>query len=261
MTTIFRWIPPLLRILPSLSTTDCVCVFACLTYLPSAICLLVCLSSLTLRLSHAGSASGPSSFVLDCCGVLPVPCPAALSSDASGGWQRNGRGCYVVSTSQQLLSSRPSPLVVAHMYAIGDCCAAPVVASKLAYTAELQAVVAAANVAQQLQRGVDAAPLLTFPLSLSVVLPAPTLICCSLGAWDGVLVFNDIVVGGWLAALAKLVIERSKVGQYRGQLASGALWAIGEPMTFALNRLYHAIADPLLSWHSQSQRRHNEHTT
>ena len=198
--------------------------------------------------------------MFDCCGLLPVPCPAVVPSTASidsHHWQRDRRGCYIVNTSQQLLSSHSTAAVVPHMYAVGDCCAGPVAASKLAYTAELQAVVAAANVAQQLQGGVDA-PLLSFPVSLSVVLPAPSLVCCSLGASDGVLVFNDVVVGGWLAALAKYVIERSKVGQYRGELLSVVLWAIGEPMTFALNRFYHAA---IRAWRSVTPARHIEHST
>ena len=213
--------------------------------------------------------------MFDCCGVLPVPCPAVVSSGATEGWQRDSRGCYVVNSSQQLLSS-PLPAAstgataaaaaVPHVYAIGDCCVGPVAAGKLAYTAELQAVVAAANVSRQVQRGVDAAPLLSFPLSLSSVLPAPSLVCCSLGAADGVLVFNDIVVSGWLAALAKYVIERSKLGQYRGEWVSVGLWAVGEPMTFMLNRVYRAVAQ---TWRSLPvtvpvpvlQRRHSPHTT
>ena len=131
--------------------------------------------------------------------------------------------------------------------------------AKLAYSAELQAVVAAANVALQLRQQGGAEPattttmttgLLSFPLSLSGVLPAPQLVCCSLGARDGVLVFNDLVLGGWLAAVAKYIIERSKVGQYRGELASVALWALAEPMTFAVNRLYRAAVRML---HSSSR--------
>ena len=196
-----------------------------------------------------GLSSGSSSFVFDCCGVLPAARPAAVADGATAGWRVDSRGCYAVSSAQQLLSSQPYEAAVSHMYAIGDCCAGPVAATKLAYTAELQATVAAANVSQQLQSGagdVDGGALLSFPLSLSGVLPAPSLVCCSLGAWDGVLVFNELVLGGWLAALAKLVIERSKVGQYRGELASVALWAVGEPMTFAVNRLYQGIAR---AWH------------
>ena len=197
--------------------------------------------------------------MFDCSGVLPVPCPAALSDEAapSDGWQRDRRGCYLVNSAQQLLPSAATAAAVRHMYAIGDCCVGPVATAKLAYSAELQAGLAAANVAQQLQLGLDTTPLLSFPLSLSGVLPAPSLVCCSLGAWDGVLVFNGVVVGGWLAALAKYVIERSKVGQYRGELGSVALWAIGEPMTFAINRLYQSVAR---LWLAMSQRRHSEPT-
>ena len=226
--------------------------------------------------------SGPSSFVFDCCGLLPVPCPAAAPANsaaaaAAGGgeqlWQRDGRGCFLVNSAQQLLlsssssssssSSQPSaaaaaaspPPAARHMYAIGDCCSCPVPSAKLAYSAELQAVVAANNVARQMHSGAESQSLLAYPLSLSGVLPAPILVCCSLGAWDGVLVFNDLVVGGWLAALAKHVIERSKVGQYRGDLASVALWTVGEPMTFAINHLYHAV---IRTWRVFSQRHASE---
>ena len=195
--------------------------------------------------ASAELSSGSSSFVFDCCGVLPAARPAAVVDGASSVWRVDSRGCYAVSGAQQLLPSQPHSAAVSHMYAIGDCCAGPVAATKLAYTAELQATVAAANVAQQLQSGVggvESGALLSFPLSLSGVLPAPSLVCCSLGAWDGVLVFNELVLSGWLAALAKLVIERSKVGQYRGELASVALWAVAEPMTFAINRVYQSIA-------------------
>jgi hypothetical protein len=189
--------------------------------------------------------------VFDCTGLLPVPLPCmALSptpptpSPSTSSPPRAFPSPLPVNVHQQLLlDGRLYP----HVLSIGDCCSPPLPCSKLAYTAELQAIVAAHNVAQ-LSRRVDrsasapaspsSVPLLSFPQSLSSILPAPTLICCSLGAWDGVLVFNDVAVTGLLAALMKLVIEVSKVRQYRGEAVAEALWSFAEPTVFAVNRLY-----------------------
>ena len=163
----------------------------------------------------------------------PTDCPPSAPSSA-----QSSASLLPVNVHQQLLlHGRLYPQVLC----IGDCCSPPMPCAKLAYTAELQAAIAADNVRALSVHGPlspSSAPLLSFPQSLSSVLPAPTLICCSLGAWDGVLVFNDVAVTGLLAAAMKLLIELSKVRQYRGEMAAEALWSIAEPMVFAVNRLY-----------------------
>ena len=179
--------------------------------------------------------------MFDCTGLLAVPLPAIVGTlRASPPPPRPSGHCpsqLSVNVHQQLLlDGRPHPRV----WAIGDCAHPPLPCPKLAYTAELQAAVAADNVAALALHSAPAPPL-SFPRSLSTVLPAPSLVCCSLGAWDGVLVFNDVAVTGLLAAAMKLLIELSKVRQYRGSAAAELLWAVAEPSVFAVNRLYHSF--------------------
>jgi len=186
-------------------------------------------------------------FVFDCTGLQVVPLPVIVASSSVGPH-------FSVNVHQQLLSEggRIHPRV----FAIGDCCAPPLPCPKLAYTAELQAAVAADNVAA-LMRG-ESSTLSAFPLSLSSVLPAPFLVCCSLGPWDGVIVFNEVTITGWLAAVMKWVIEVSKVRQYRGSWAAEVLWNIAEPSTFLLNRAYQAIKAAGQRWTTRSLTRREE---
>ena len=186
--------------------------------------------------------------VFDCTGLLAVPLPAVTA-----GAEREpapspaaGKGALSVNAYLQVLAGG---IVQPRMLCIGDCSQPPVPCGKLAYTAELQAAVAAENIFA-LHRGAADAALWSFPESLSSVLPAPVLLCCSLGAWDGVLVFNDIALTGWLAALMKLIIELSKVRQYREQAWAELMWSIAEPSVFAANRLYHAVKPQLTRWHT-----------
>jgi hypothetical protein len=189
--------------------------------------------------------------VFDCTGLKPVALPALF--DGPHDQQQE------VEEEQQHhlpFTARPTPLpvtvhqqvrwcgrVLSTVFAVGDCCAPPVPSSKLAYTAELQAVLTAHNIAiasQCTPHSSSPPPLLSFPESLSRVLPAPSLVCCSLGPYDGVLCFNDIAVTGWPAAAMKWLIEVSKVRQYQGSRAAEGLWTIAEPSVFAVNRVYQA---------------------
>ena len=202
-------------------------------------------------------------LVFDCTGLLAVPLPAVIAGEG-GGQKSDGSAAAVppslvarkgvVSVNAQLQVEEDG-CVHQRLFCIGDCCQPPQPCGKLAYTAELQATVAAHNILA-LHHGDR--QLSCFPKSLSSVLPAPVIICCSLGAWDGVLVFNDLAVMGWPAALMKWLIEVSKVRQYRGSRAAELLWTIAEPSVFAVNRLYQLVKSSL-SW-AVTAPMHTRHT-
>lgn len=190
---------------------------------------------------HVVAASAAADeFVCDCTGIVPNPLPnvqltepVAVLADFV-----DATNCLRVTPCMQLVSRRGE--CVSRVFAIGDCSSAPSHSMKMAYNAELQGTVAGANIADRILHGAET-QLRAFPISLSHVLPPPRLVCCSLGPRDGVLVFNDLCVSGLTAAFAKWLIERSKLGQYRGGWAATALWKIGEPATFLANRVYRAV--------------------
>lgn len=69
----------------------------------------------------------------------------------------------------------------------------------------------------------------------------PTLLCISLGRYDGLVVFNDFTVTGVVAAAMKWFIEYSKVEQYTGHAWANWLWHIADPASIALNRVYQQV--------------------
>lgn len=85
-------------------------------------------------------------------------------------------------------------------------------APKVAYQSELQAWVVCENICRQS----EGRSLWRFPDDLSLLSDCPTLVACSLGKNDGLLIFDESVIfSGKLAAINKDFIERSKVSQMR----------------------------------------------
>lgn len=173
-------------------------------------------------------------IVFDCTGIKPAHFPVFEMSSGSDALNSEARTGFM--KVNQFLQILP------RVFCIGDCSKDPYGSTKLAYTAELQGEVTARNISSLVHYGI-LRELNEFPKSLSSVMPPPSVICCSLGPSDGVLCFNQISVTGQLAAWIKWFIERSKVGQYRGEWLSSCVWKIGEPATFFMNMLYRATAD------------------
>lgn len=122
-----------------------------------------------------------------------------------------------VDARTQLLRITPEMHLVGHenIFAIGDVMVEDALrtlspqarAAKVAYQAELQAWV----VSENLKRQSESRPEWRFPIDVAAVDSSPTLIACSLGAYDGAVIFNDIVITGYFAAFSKDVLEATKV--------------------------------------------------
>lgn len=80
-----------------------------------------------------------------------------------------------------------------NIFCLGDFTTDPLHQPKTAFLAELQGSLVAQNVI----RSIEHRELLKNISGLVGTEKAPVLMCCSLGRWDGVLIFNDICVP-WL---------------------------------------------------------------
>ena len=71
---------------------------------------------------------------------------------------------------------------------------------------------------------------------------APLLACVSLGPKCGIVIFNDLVIGGMLlgilGGLVKYIIERSKIAEIRNKLWGRAFWAFGHVVVNTIHRLH-----------------------
>jgi predicted DCC family thiol-disulfide oxidoreductase YuxK len=115
---------------------------------------------------------------------------------------------------------------------MGDVAAHPSRELKVGHTAELNAHVAAANVA----RAAKGAPLLPYPHGAVGASLSPRVYAISLGAYDGVVAMNGVVLRGAVAALAKRIIEWSKVAACEERPVGIWLWRVADSFTAWLSR-------------------------
>ena len=200
--------------------------------------------------AEIASSQAKDELLFDCTGLLPIPTPAIQPEQQQQ--QRDGRGSGRLTVTAALQC--PAAAARGRLFAIGDCaeldaeaaaCAGAAL-TRLAYTAEQQAAVAADNILSSISGQTEAEhgqrSLAPFPSSLcGPGVPPPRIICCSLGSRDGVLCFNDLLLPGLPAALAKWAIEWSKVRQYRGWQSAQLLWDAAERLVYAVNRAYRSI--------------------
>jgi len=113
-------------------------------------------------------------------------------------------------------------------------------APKVAFQAELQAWCVSENI----KRLYECRDEWRFPGDLvGGGHPAPTLIACSLGSYDGLIFFNSLVVTGLIAAFGKWFIERSKMWMWRGWTLGVLVWKIAEPITLIQQRIWMECAN------------------
>lgn len=118
------------------------------------------------------------------------------------------------------------------VYAMGDVAAHPSQELKVGHTAELNAHVAAANVV----RAARGEPLLSYPHGAVGACRSPRVFAISLGAYDGVLAMNGVVLMGAVAAIAKRLIEWSKVAACEERPVGTLLWRVADSFTAWLSR-------------------------
>ena len=105
--------------------------------------------------------------------------------------------------------------------------------AKLGHTAELNAHVVAENVRRQ-RRG---EPLLAYPHgAVGALGRSPRIFCVSLGKHDGALAFNSLVLTGVLPAVAKRLIEWTKVAAMAERPAGVLFWTLADWLAVALTR-------------------------
>jgi len=115
---------------------------------------------------------------------------------------------------------------------------------KLGHTAELNAQVAAANVLRTHAALAAARPeprLEAYPFGAVGAAVAPRVFCVSLGEANGALAFNGVVISGVLAAVAKRIIEWTKVAACEERPVGILFWRFGDA---AANWLSRAVLPP-----------------
>lgn len=184
-----------------------------------------------------------ASLVLHCVGSRP--CTSTFVPHCEGWSLGQGGGLRLQGSTLRVHSSGEEGEVV--VFAAGDVAAVPG-EDKIASAAELQAE-AIARAVVDMQRGrrkgegrlkgaMDA-----YPQSLVGVETSPLVYGISLGPHEGILVFNNIALGGnWVmrrvAALAKAFIEYTKILEVQQCRPAVWLWErLAHPIMLAVHRL------------------------
>ena len=172
-------------------------------------------------------------IVYQCTGGAPE------TSALRANWTLDRRGHATVNKHLQLLGAATE---TPHIYAIGDMIALPADATcthtGLGHTAELNAHVAAENV----RRSSGGNALLEYPDGAVGSHLAPRVYCISLGEADGVLVFNGLVASGMIAAIAKRLIEWTKVAACEERLIGVLGWRVADAGAAWMSR--HVLPPP-----------------
>lgn len=121
---------------------------------------------------------------------------------------------------------------------------------KLGHTAELNAHLAAIN----MERHHSQAPLLEYPNGIVGCAVSPKVYCISLGKYDGVLIFNSIVlygfIGGFIAAVVKWLLEWTKVAAAANRTVGVLFWEFADLMSIQISRWILPLKDPKYKTHS-----------
>ena len=156
------------------------------------------------------------------------------------------RGRIAVGHSLQLAHSQQAawktdvePMCDGSIFAIGDVMyQTPCVPNpygdelKLGHTAELNADAAALNVRHYL-RGEQVE---SYPWAAVGADVVPRVFCVSLGESYGVMAFNGLVLSGWVPAVAKAVIEWTKVAACAERPVGILIWKFGDYVTNWISR-------------------------
>ena len=103
---------------------------------------------------------------------------------------------------------------------------------KLGHTAEVNGHLVSKNIC----RVIDGQPLLTYPEGVTGASTTPRLYAISLGKYDGVIAFNWLVFGGPLAAVAKWMLEWTKVRAVSNGFVGNFFWAVADYVSLFLGR-------------------------
>lgn len=138
------------------------------------------------------------------------------------------RKCIIVSKTMQLSSASSRGCI----FACGDVATPPTDDEKQAFQAETQGIVAAKNVARVERQQ----KLIRYPEDIAKASQIPLIFVLSLGRYDGVLGFNELVINGPITAVAKWGLEFTKVMQMHGRPFGKLIWSLAEYFVLFLSR-------------------------
>lgn len=158
--------------------------------------------------------------------------------------QMNDKGSLMV---EHTLQVKGHPTV----FGMGDVCLHPRSNElKLGHTAELNAHLAAHNLQEHHASG----RLLEYPHGVVHCGTSPKVYCISLGEYDGVLIFNSIVlygvVGGFIAAIVKWLLQWTKVAAAANRAVGILFWELADFMSIQISRWILPIKDSAYREHS-----------
>lgn len=156
-----------------------------------------------------------------------TPNTAMLRDDFAGHLDERGR--LVVNDHLQI-EGYP------HIFGMGDAIIHPPSDElKLGHTAELNAHVVVANVIK-LSEGADVAELERYPEGAHGCATSPRVYCVSLGKHAAVMSFNGVVLGGWLPAIMKWLLEWTKVAACEERPVGTLFWKFADAQTAWITR-------------------------
>ena len=152
--------------------------------------------------------------------------------------QLDQKGALRVSDTLQV-EGRPK------VYGMGDICIHKRSSElKLGHTAELNAHLAASNILREEKKQT----LLEYPNGVVQCSMSPQIYCVSLGQYDGVLIFNGVVLGGMIggpiAAVMKWMVEWTKVAAAAGRPIGVHFWNLADCMSVLISRWVLPLPDP-----------------
>ena len=137
-----------------------------------------------------------------------------------------------------------------NIFGMGDLCLHKSLELKLGHTAELNAHLVAQNVDRHHQKQ----PLLEYPFGVVGSAVSPKVYVISLGKYDGVLLFNSIavygVLGGFVAAIMKWLLEWTKVAAAQNKALGIIFWRIADFMSVQITHWLLPLRDPAYTNHS-----------
>jgi len=122
------------------------------------------------------------------------------------------------------------------IFACGDLASPPSSGEDQAFQAETQGKLAAKNVLTMISSS-DSKKLCRYPRDVAGIPEMPLLFVLSLGQHDGVLGFNWLTIPGPLAAIAKFVLEYTKVLDMRGSLLGSLVWKVADAVVLVIARM------------------------
>lgn len=165
------------------------------------------------------------------CGRLYTTDTLQIAYDTNEGKNDNSQEKHV--------SSSTSVVHDGCIFACGDVATPPSSDEKQAFQAESQGKVAAENVIRLLKsasKTTTKTKLYRYPQDIASDGFMPLVFVLSLGRHDGVLGFNTLCIPGPIAAIAKWVLEYTKVLEMRGNILGRIIWIVAENVVFFLSQ-------------------------